>query len=315
MNDLMWAYLMHLGTNMWGQEGEEGALAEYHDHLTTSDEVWRETIDFLPECGFNTVLIDVGDGIVYESHPEINIAGAWSKDKLKKELDRMRAMGLTPIPKLNFSASHDAWLKEYSFMISTGAYYRVVEDLIKEVAEAFGYPAYFHLGMDEEVDRYISKKRMTILRPGRIWWHDVNFMFGVCDAVGARPWVWADKCWYEPEEFTAQMSKQALISNFWYNSMSKNPDGSYKKYQTETYRILERAGFDQVPTCSTFEGYWKSAELTLQMGKTEIAPERLKGYMTAPWWPAHDECRYGLKSDAYVFRCAKELVYPQTDKT
>ena len=93
MKDLMWAYLMHLGTNMWGQEGEEGALAEYRDHLATEDDVWRETIDFLPACGFNTVLIDVGDGIVYESHPEINSAGAWSKDKLKKELDRMRAMG------------------------------------------------------------------------------------------------------------------------------------------------------------------------------------------------------------------------------
>ena len=96
--------------------------------------------------------------------------------------------------------------------------------------------------------------------------------------------------------------------------MSKNTDGSYKIYQTETYRILERAGFDQVPTCSTFEGYWKSAELTLRMGKAEIAPERLKGYMTAPWWPAYDCCRYGLKNDAYVFRRAKELVYPQTDK-
>ena len=41
---------------------------------------------------------------------------------MRKELDRMRALGLEPLPKLNFSTCHDAWLKDYHRMISTPQY-------------------------------------------------------------------------------------------------------------------------------------------------------------------------------------------------
>ena len=150
MKKKMWAYMIHLGKNMWGDPGSDSKYSVYSDKVITEDDVWKETIDFLPTQGFNTVLIDVADAIEYESHPEISIKGAWSKDKLKKELDRMRSLGLTPLPKLNFSAGHDAWLKEYSRMVSTSIYYKVCEDLIKEVAELFDYPEYFHVGLDEE---------------------------------------------------------------------------------------------------------------------------------------------------------------------
>ena len=150
MHKMMWAFFLKLSTNMWGDEGGTWKYSPFFPELITDDAVWREVVDFLPTQGINTVLIDVGDGIQYESHPEISIPGAWSKDKLKKELAHMREIGLTPIPKLNFSTGHDTWLKEYSRMVSTSIYYQVCEDLIKEVAEVFDYPEYFHLGMDEE---------------------------------------------------------------------------------------------------------------------------------------------------------------------
>ena len=147
MKQKMWAYLMHLSDNMWGDPGSMIKIAPYQPELTTDDKIWKDTIDFLPTQGFNTVLIDIGDAIQYETHPEISVKGAWSKDKLKAELNRMRAMGLTPLPKLNFSAGHDAWLGEYSRMLSTSTYYQVCKDLILEVAEVFGNPEYFHLGI------------------------------------------------------------------------------------------------------------------------------------------------------------------------
>ena len=68
----------------------------------------------------------------------VAIPGAWSKDKLKAELDRLRGIGLTPLPKLNFSACHDIWMKDYSRMLSTKPYYEFCKDIITEVAELFG---------------------------------------------------------------------------------------------------------------------------------------------------------------------------------
>ena len=49
--------------------------------------IWDETVRFLAERKYNVLMIDVGDGIKYESHPEISAPDAWDKDFLKKKLD------------------------------------------------------------------------------------------------------------------------------------------------------------------------------------------------------------------------------------
>lgn len=310
--NMMWAYLIQLSSNMWGESGANWPLMPWYDQLSTEDDIWKMVIDFLPSCGFNTVVIDVADGIEYETHPEISIPGAWSKDKLKKELNRMRALGLTPIPKLNFSAGHDAWLKVYSRMVSTPQYYQVCEDLIKEVAELFDYPEYFHLGMDEEWAQ--GTENVKIIRPKRIWWHDVNFLFGVCDKVGARPWVWADPCWDNPEDYIKNMSKSAVQSNWWYGTIRKKADGSYERKEIETYVKLEEAGFEQVPTSSAFGSRWFNAEQNMEMAKESIAPERLRGFLTCAWYPTKDLHKYALLNDAYLFGNAKKKCYPEECK-
>ena len=76
-------------------------------------------------------------------------------------------------------------------------------------------------------------------------------------------------------------------------------------------RILEEAGYDQVPTCSAVEGDYFSAERTMDMGKEVIAPERLVGYMTAPWRNTRTRDVYALLHDAYQFGIAKKLEYPK----
>ncbi len=185
MKKKMWAYMIQLSNNMWGDQGSKWWSAPYEEELSTDYKVWRQVIDFLPSQGFNTVLIDVGDAIQYETHPEISIKGAWSKDMMKQELDYMRSIGLTPIPKLNFSTGHDTWLKEYSRMVSTPVYYKVCEDLIKEVAELFGYPEYFHLGMN---DSFVSKEKVKM---------DLFKRFGYIAAAGDRHLVeFCEGKWY-----------------------------------------------------------------------------------------------------------------------
>ena len=311
---MMWAYLIHLADNMWADEGcPLNWIGTYYPELSVDEKVWRKVIDFLPSQGINTVVIDVGDAIQYERHPEISIKGAWSKDKLKQELDHMREIGLTPIPKLNFSATHDAWLGVYSRMLSTPIYYQVCKDVIEEVAELFDYPEYFHLGMDEEKAMNQGDFTYICVRNNELLWHDMFYLFDVCDKIGCRPWIWSDICWNDSKRdiFLERMPKSVLQSNWHYLPIFKNKDGSYSEIQVDTYRILEEAGFDQVPTCSTIYGHDNSGLWTMEEFKDKIAPERLKGYMTAPWYGTRTGEEYRLMNDAVKLGRAKAKVYPE----
>ena len=155
-NDMMWGFLIHLSRHMWSDGSTPSAnwyLPSYTKENGVDIEVWDETVAFLAERGFNTVLIDLGDAVQYESHPEIAAPDAWSKAFLRKKLNEIRALGMTPIPKLNFSTAHDTWLGEYGRMVATPTYRRVCTELIDEVCELFDHPALFHLGMDDETHK------------------------------------------------------------------------------------------------------------------------------------------------------------------
>ena len=115
MQEKMWAYLIHLGSNMWDDRYAQNpavpfpAIPKYREELLAPKDVWTKVTDFLAEAGLNTLVIDLGEGVQYASHPELGAKGAWTVAELRAELDRLRAMGITPIPKLNFSCCHDAW--------------------------------------------------------------------------------------------------------------------------------------------------------------------------------------------------------------
>ena len=313
MKDKMWGYLMHLGDNMWGDPcGRLRYEPAYYPELQVDDSVWKDTIDFLPGQGFNMVLIDIGDGLQYDTHPEISVKGAWSKDKLKKELDRMRAMGLTPYPKLNFSAGHDAWLGEYSKMLSTPKYYEVCRDLILEVSELFDTPKYFHLGLDEEDPVNQGGLGMIVVRQMELYWHDVYKLFDYCAEAGTTPWVWSTYSWGEGhlEEYIRRMPKDVLQSNGWYNRIKKMPDGKYNAIQIDIYKRLDDEGYLQVMTGSLYENYSANYYETMLMARTELS-DNVIGIMAAPWFNPRTKARYNLLNDAYRFGFAKKEVYPE----
>src|SRR5690606_7650716 len=114
--------------------------------------------------GMNQVLVDIGEGIRFDSHPELAAKGAWTPDEMSAEVRRLRDLGLTAIPKLNFSASHDTWLNEYSYMVSSKPYYKVCADLIAESLEIFEKPPLFHVGMDEETLQHQRNLHHVVIR-------------------------------------------------------------------------------------------------------------------------------------------------------
>ena len=320
--DLMFAYLIHLSKHMWDDENTPPRNLYQSQRYTPTNNVdirvWDEMVKFLGERKYNTLLIDVGDAVKYESHPEISAPDAWDKDYLKKKLDEIRALGITPIPKLNFSCCHHTWLKEYRRMVSTPTYYKVCADVIGEVCEVFDSPEFIHLGLDEETPEMQTYREAVHCRQGDLWWNDVFFYFREAEKHGARPWVWSDSYWHKPDEFLKNMPKSVLQSNWYYGPFldfkKLNNERDQRRYRIiSAYEELDMHGYEQVPTASSFETPGQYNILgTVAHGKATISPESLRGYMVAPWWYVEPVSEYILKHDAHVLYSARCEYYPET---
>ena len=286
--DLIWAYLLHLGYNMWSdREAREWHLTHVsaRPELRLDKRLWNDILKALGDARMNMVVIDLGEGIKYQSHPEIGVKRSWRVDRLRRELQKMRDMGLEPIPKLNFSACHDAWLGPHARCVSTDAYYRVCADLISEVVDLFDRPRFFHLGMDEETAGHQRYYEYVVIRQYDLWWHDLGFLVDQVEQKGVRPWVWSDYVWHHPDLFYARMPASVLQSNWYYGkSFSRKIVGA------RTYRDLESRGYDQIPTGSN----WSCPEnfgRTVSHARKHIAPERLLGFLQTVWRPTLEDCR------------------------
>lgn len=301
--ELTWAILLHLGYNMWAdRDASEWGLdyVSYRPYLRFDEELWNDLLHKIVDAGITMVVLDLGDGVQYESHPEIAVRGAWPTQKLGQELNKMRHLGVEPIPKLNFSTSHDAWLGEYARCVSTDTYYRVCSDLIAEVIDLFDRPRLFHLGMDEETARHQRHYEYVVIRQHDLWWHDLCFYVEQVEKAGVRPWVWSDYLWHHPETFLAKMPTSVLQSN-WYYGAEFGPEIE----RAQAYDVLEAHGYDQIPTGSN----WTEADnlqKTVRYCSEHIAPDRLKGYLQTVWKPTLEDCRSRHEEAIELVKRAKE---------
>lgn len=268
----IWAVLLHLSVNMW---------EDYYRDLQLSESLWNDSLKKMADSGLNMVVIDLGDAVKYESHPEIAVNNAWSTSRLKEELAKICKMGLEPIPKLNFSTCHDAWLGVYDRMVSTKGYYDVCRDLIAEVIDLFDKPRFFHLGMDEENEPNQRSFDLIVIRQNQLYWGDMYFLLGEVSKGGSRPWVWQDYIRYHPDEFARMMPKSVLQSN-WYNLTDFDKPTTNKS--VKAYVDLEKLGFDQVPGGSN---YYKNTDdcflNNVKFCRENVADERLLGFIQSPW--------------------------------
>ena len=290
--DFLWSYLAHFGVNSWkdipletqpADKPEKWLTRCCADYVRFDEPSWRRLTARLAEAGCNQIVIDLAEIVKYPSHPELAVKGSWSVEKLRDEIARLRGMGFEVIPKMNFSACHDTWLKDYHRMISTRKYYQVCEDLIRDVAEIFDRPRYFHLGYDEETAAHQAQHLYAVCRQGDLWWHDFLWFVDVTEKAGCRPWIWSDFVWGHRDEFMKRMPKSVLQSN-WYYGASFEKTGADGKERTHVtaYEWLDKAGFEQVPTGSNFSCDVNFAG-TVKFCDANCDKSRIKGYMMAPW--------------------------------
>lgn len=287
---LLWGNLLHLSMNMWADRPVESwgntkpellsTLTADKSKLRFDEALYRELTERMAKVGMNLLVIDVGDAVAFESHPEIAVQGAWSHRKMRDELARLREMGIEPIPKMNFSTAHDIWLGEYSRMVSTPTYYKVCGELIDEVVELFDRPRFFHLGYDEETAGHQQKYDYVVVRQHELWWHDFDFFVQRVLKHDVRPWIWSDFYWNHSEAFLQRMPQSVLQSN-WYYAAAFDPA---KQKRVKTYLDLDAAGYEQIPTGSN----WSTPvnfEATVKFCRTNLSPDRLRGFLQTPWRP------------------------------
>ncbi len=308
----IWGSLIHLSFNMWEDWiSPHRPFRGYRPYLRLDEPLWNEAVQSMADNGHNMVLIDLGDAVKYESHPEIAVRNAWSTQRLRDELKKIRALGMEPIPKLNFSAGHDIWLGDYSRMVSTDTYYGVCGDLIRETCQLFDKPRFFHLGMDEETLQ--TRYKHVVVRKNDAWWKDFYYLVDQTEKNGSKAWIWSDyMLWHYPEQFYKKMPKSVVQSN-WYYRTQFTADSKRVKY----YIDLSKAGYEQIPAGGYLTGpyfaNYKSPELniggTVEFCKNHVDDKLLLGFLQTWWGPTIEETRDRMLGGIRLLGEAEKLHY------
>jgi hypothetical protein len=158
----------------------------------------RRVIDALAAEGFNLLVVDIADGVVYASHPELRKPYSLPMSALRDLARHARDKGLGVVPKLNFSKScgvhhHDEWNlppgSDWARNFDGERYWARAFELVDEVVDACGPVRFFHIGMDEDHDRSYDQyvKAIKTLRAGlrerklrTVMWNDsaINYKVG-----------------------------------------------------------------------------------------------------------------------------------------
>ena len=279
----------------------------YHTNMEADVDSWNEICDKAIENGFDSILLDIANGIRFETHPEIAVEGAWTPEFMKSEVKRLKERGLTLYPRLNFSAGHDAWLGIYSRMVSTPKYYKVARDLIHEVCDMFDTPEIFSLVLDEENGLNQGRLQYVCYRQGELIWHDVNYL---CDCIrekGVRPCMGADYYWTYPEEFIENVPKDVLVCpwyylNLYFDESHPRPTHPWSVNRLECFEVLTNAGYDIMLQPSANENNY-NVEHTLRFAEEKLDEKKIAGIlMCGSWAPPSRMSKYDYLDAIYQWK-------------
>ena len=308
---------LELSNHMWDDEFTPSRfynMPPRYNPLNINDvSFWEEIIKFLAERQFTSVTIEVGDAVLWDSHPEIAAPNAWSKNFFGDILDKFRAVGITPFPLMNFATCHDTWIKDYRFKVGSPEYHKFVADMLDEASEVFGTPEQFHIGMDEENYENQVYRGFARIRHEKLYWDFVHSLIDRCEKNGSRVVMDGDYSWDNPEEFLDNVPKSVIVSNWYYNHFKDWPVGDYNYKGQHGYTFLEENGYDQFPICSTWLTNDNPME-TLANLKGIISPDKLIGYKCAIWAFMDWDSEFYLKNDIHQLYLARKRYYPETLK-
>ena len=150
-----------------------------------------DLLELMAGAGMNLLVVDVEDGVQYQSRPELTRHYSVPIEQLRTLADAARGHGIDVVPKLNFAKSgrnfHDMWMKPHwdhvSWLKGIDEYFQVAADVIAELAEVMGPGRFFHVGMDEDHYRSLEQYADVIER-----------LREIVTGLGLRTIVWNDSC-------------------------------------------------------------------------------------------------------------------------
>ena len=91
------AVLLHLGRNMWcdyptemmgapAPESAESMNRKPKYKIVCTVDIWRRIVDHAAKAGVNMIVIDLGEGLYYPSHPELAVEGTWCVATMREEI-------------------------------------------------------------------------------------------------------------------------------------------------------------------------------------------------------------------------------------
>ena len=300
---MIWGLMVYLSSNQWGGKNP----------IDFDENFWNYLLDKCEEGGINTILLDVGDGVVYDSHPELAVKGSWSRERTHQELEKCRARGIEIIPKINFSTHHNFWLGEYRCMQSTKPYYKFCSDIINEIYEIFEHPKYIHLGGDEEeIVCAIQGTDYVVFRKPELYLSDYKFLIDEVKKTGSIAMIWNEPLIYYPDLCTKYINPDDVVVMpcYYWNHYGGDDgpvmteiDGHYKdKGITREEDLWIRAnfrkyilplmdhGYKYVPTTSIFNQYpdTNTDHVVEYFKNGTPSQDQILGYISAPWEPTKD---------------------------
>ncbi len=143
------AATMSIPCNRWGHPNNAYVSPEFFcDFLARTLIRWK----------YNTLVLIVGNGMKFDSHPECSGPAAWSKDEVRRVLDFCRQNYLDVVPLQTvlghanwFTLAHkDLWEDgDYHIAcVSNPATQKLLHGVYDEIIDVFK-PKFMHLGMDE----------------------------------------------------------------------------------------------------------------------------------------------------------------------
>lgn len=218
----------------WNKEKE---TEERYDRATA-----EAVIDAMADAGMNLLLIDVEDGVIYKTLPELRKRYSVPIAELRGLALRARKKGLEVIPKLNFARSplhrHSAWLDPNQAEPDSAAFWKRGFAAIDEVLAATEART-LHVGMDEDDTRSPEEYRKATMR-----------LYRGLKRRGVRMAMWAEvghrwrpqQRWKEIPAIR-ELPRDAILMPW-----------SYHFAQTEWVPRLKRWGFEVIGACGYSAG-------------------------------------------------------------
>ena len=296
-----------------GGQLPEGTVLDWPDHPVrafhfvargVSVESARRLIRLARENRFNTLMVQLADGVALESMGKLALDDAWSVEEFRGIVKYARENGLEFIPELKLLTHQGKLLKKLypELMYNRHTYdprkertYEVVLPIVDEVLEIVEPPA-LHIGHDEAAG--VGGKENDELPagqeplPAKLFLQDVRRLHSYLAERGVETWMWGDML-VGTDEFPGMLARHLHGVPEYTALRGRLPgdivvnDWHYADDQAEfpSVRALIEAGHP------TLGATWRAHETTRAFSRyvAGLGDPKARGMIATTWWLVQEQ--------------------------